>query len=81
MKTNCIKLYRTIDSEICSILVFQKRVSDFSEKGLGRSAIHEDKVLEDKVIDIFSQLNITISKSDIEYCHRLGKANPKNAIV
>lgn len=40
-----------------------------------------DKLLDDKVIDIFNQLNITISKSDIEDCHRLGKANPKNTIV
>ena len=44
------------------------------------SSVH-DNLLEDKVIDIFSQLNITISKSDIEDCHRLGKANPKNTIV
>ena len=41
------------------------------------SSVH-DNLLEDKVIDIFSQLNITISKSDIEDRHRLGKANPKN---
>ena len=40
------------------------------------SSVH-DNLLEDKVIDIFSQLNITISKSDIEDCHRLGKANLK----
>ena len=44
------------------------------------SSVH-DNLLEDKVIDIFSQLNITISKSDIEDCHRLGKANLKNTIV
>ena len=37
-----------------------------------------DNLLEDKVIDIFSQLNIIISKSDTEDFHRLGKANPKN---
>ena len=43
------------------------------------STVH-DKVLEDKVIDIFSQMNITISKFDIEACHSLGKANPKNTI-
>ena len=44
------------------------------------SSVH-DSLLEDKVIDMFSQLNITISKSDSEDCHRLGKANPKNTIV
>ena len=45
------------------------------------STVH-DNLLEDKVIDIFSQLNITISKSDIEDCHRLGgKANRKNTLV
>ena len=44
------------------------------------SSVH-DNLLEDKVVDIFSQLNNTISKSDIEDCHRLGKANPKNTIV
>ena len=43
------------------------------------SSVH-DNLLEDKV-DIFSQLNITISKSNIEDCHRLGKANPKNTIA
>ena len=31
--------------------------------------------LEEKVIDIFSQLNISLSKSDIEVSHRLGKSN------
>ena len=30
---------------------------------------------EEKVIDIFSQLNISLSKSDIEDCYRLGKSN------
>ena len=40
-----------------------------------------DNLLEDKVIDIFSQLNIIISKSDIEDCHNLGKTNLKNTIV
>ena len=44
------------------------------------STVHGN-LLEDKVIDIFSQLNIAISKSDIENCHSLGKANPKNTIV
>ena len=40
-----------------------------------------DKAIEDKVINVFKLLNIDINKSDIEGCHRLGKANPKNAIV
>ena len=44
------------------------------------STVH-DNLFEHKVIDIFSQLNITISKSDIESCHRLDKENPKNTIV
>ena len=44
------------------------------------STVH-DNLIEDKVIDTFSQLNITISKSDIEDCHRLGKANPKNTLL
>ena len=35
----------------------------------------KDNQLEEKVIDIFSQLNISLSKSDIEDCHRLGKSN------
>ena len=35
----------------------------------------KDDQLEEKVIDIFSQLNISLSKSDIEDCHRLGKSN------
>ena len=40
-----------------------------------------DNLLEDKVIDIFSQLNITISKSGIEDCHKLGKANPEYTVA
>ena len=35
----------------------------------------KDEQLEQKVIDIFSHLNINISKPDIEECHRLGKSN------
>ena len=31
--------------------------------------------LKEKVIDILSQLNISLSKSDIEDCHPLGKSN------
>ena len=38
----------------------------------------QDSLLKDKVFIMFSH---TISKSDIEDCHRLGKANPKNTIV
>ena len=35
----------------------------------------KDEQLDQKVIDIFSHLNISISKQDIEDCHRLGKSN------
>ena len=35
----------------------------------------KDDQLEEKVIDIFSQLSISLSKSDIEDCHQLGKSN------
>ena len=35
----------------------------------------KDEQLEQKVIDIFSHLNINISKPDIEDCHGLGKSN------
>ena len=40
-----------------------------------------DDALENKVIDIFKCLNITVQNKDIEGCHRLGKANPQNTIV
>ena len=40
-----------------------------------------DDALEGKVIDIFKCLNISIQNTDIEGCHRLGKANPRNTIV
>ena len=40
-----------------------------------------DDELEGKVIDIFSCLGIEVKGSDIEDCHRLGYANPKNTIV
>ena len=39
------------------------------------SAEVKDDLSEEKIIDIFSQLNICISKSDIEDCHWLGKSN------
>ena len=42
--------------------------------------ITDDK-LEGKVIDIFSCLGIEVKGSDIEDCHRLGYANPKNKII
>ena len=35
----------------------------------------KDNQLVEKFIDIFSQLNISVSKSDIEDCHRLGQSN------
>ena len=60
----------------------ENKVSDIEvaeNKGIP-STVH-DNLIEDKVIDTFSQLNITISKSDIENCHRLGKANPKNTLL
>ena len=40
-----------------------------------------NEAIEDKVVNVFKLLNIDIMKSDIEGCHRIGKANPKNAIV
>ena len=40
-----------------------------------------DDELEGKVIDIFSCLVIEVNDSDLEDCHRLGYANPKNKIV
>ena len=39
-----------------------------------------DDELEGKVIYIFSCLGIEVKGSDIEDCHRLGYANPKNTI-
>ena len=40
-----------------------------------------DEALEDKVVNVFKSLNIDIKRSDIERCHRLGKANPKITVV
>ena len=40
----------------------------------------KDEELENKVIDIFSALNINITSKDVEDCHRLGK-DGKNIIV
>ena len=37
--------------------------------------------MEDKVVEIFECLNISLAKSDIEDCHRLDKSKSKNAIV
>ena len=39
------------------------------------------EILEDKVIEIFESMNISLAKNDIEDCHRLGKSNPQNTIV
>ena len=41
----------------------------------------KDEHLENKVIDIFRCLKISIDPSDIEDCHRLGNSTPKNTIV
>ena len=61
------------DTEIAENKLEQyMRRNDIEIQGIP-STVH-DNLFEDKVIDIFSQLNITISKSDIEDCHRLGKA-------
>ena len=40
-----------------------------------------DDELEGKVTNIFSCLGIEVKGPDIEDCHRLGYANPKNTIV
>ena len=40
-----------------------------------------DDELEGKVIYIFSCLGIEITGSDIEDCHKIGYANPKNTII
>ena len=40
-----------------------------------------DDALENKVIDIFICLNITVQNNDIAGCDRLGKVNPQNTIV
>lgn len=40
-----------------------------------------DSLHGDKVINVFSQQNFAISKSDTRDCHILGKTNPKNTIV
>ena len=34
-----------------------------------------DDSLEDKAIDIFQKIDVTVGKNDIEACHRLGKKN------
>ena len=47
----------------------------------GISSNIADEALEDKVVNVFEFLNINIKKSDIEGCHGLGKANPKNTNV
>ena len=39
-----------------------------------------DDELEGKVVGIFSCLGIEVKGSDIEDCHRIGYANPKNTI-
>ena len=42
--------------------------------------VNDDK-LEGKVTDIFSCLGIEVKGADIEDCHKLGNANPKNTIA
>ena len=43
--------------------------------------VTDDDEIEGKVIEIFSCLGIEVEGADIEDCHRLGYANPKNKIV
>ena len=38
---------------------------------VGIEASESDEKLEDKVIDIFSDIDVVINKSDIQACHRL----------
>ena len=40
-----------------------------------------DDHLGNKVLDICRAMNLTVENSDIEGCHRIGKVNPKTAIV
>ena len=40
-----------------------------------------DDAWKDKVINIFHLLNKNVNKNDIDDCHRLRKAVPKNTIV
>ena len=53
--------------------------NNFETQGIPSNV--SDDALEDKVVDIFHSLNINVSKHDIEDCHSLGKADPKNKIV
>ena len=36
--------------------------------------------LEEKVIEVFSAMNIAITKNDVEDCHRLGKSSKSNIV-
>ena len=47
----------------------------------GTSSNVSDNALTDKVINIFYLLNKKVNKNNIEDCHRLGNAVPKNTIV
>ena len=58
------------------------RRNNIEIQGIPSNVADEDKfTTEDKFANAFKSLNIDIKKSDIEECHRLGKANLKNAIV
>ena len=46
----------------------------------GISSQIPDEKLEEKVIEVFSAMNIAITKNDVEDCHRLGKSS-KSTIV
>ena len=58
------------------------RRNNIEIQGIPSNVADEDKfTTEDKFANAFKSLNIDIKKSDIEECHRLGKANLKNTIV
>ena len=40
-----------------------------------------DDHLEHKALDISKSVNLTLENSDIEGCHRIGRNDPKTAIV
>ena len=47
----------------------------------GIPATASDDHLEDKVLDLCKAMNLSVEKSDVEGCHRIGKGNPKTTIV
>ena len=88
LKAENFKLKSRVDSleeKIIKVDISRNKLDQYTRRNnieiLGIAATVSDNHLEDKVLDICKAMNLTVEKSDIKGCHRIGEGNPKTAIV